>query len=98
MAAVGKSLVFWEASREARGDGRIVRLDPREAALLLALDKYGGASIETLAVLVFGRQVDRITVGQYVLRLRRKLGRRRIVSIPKLGYRLSGKLERRLSR
>ncbi|MGW0733149.1 response regulator transcription factor [Streptomyces sp. NPDC002851] len=79
-------------TRQARVDGRIVDLTPREFALLEVLIRATGRVLprEELLSAVWGYEADEASnvVDVYVRYLRRKLGTARIVTVRGRGYRL----------
>ena len=81
---------IWDFLEAEGPNGSRVRLDINEATVLLYLLRREPAvvSLESMAKAVFGDKSKTGTVGTYVMRLRRKLGEGRILTIRGRGYRM----------
>lgn len=80
--------------RRVVADGEAVALSSREWAVLDVLAARPGAVVSKAqieeALYAFGSEIESNTVEVYVSRLRKKLGRDRIVTLRSVGYRLGG--------
>jgi DNA-binding response OmpR family regulator len=88
------SITINHKRNEVFKDGKEVRLAPKEYLLLVALTESGGTmSRSELLHKVWGHDLDSgvesRTIDQHLSRLRRKVGRGVIDTVPSFGYRIS---------
>ncbi len=89
-----KKIALLQEIREAvLPDGRHIRLDHNEAVVLRRLIGADGhvvsRAVLNMAIMGPGEPSSRFTVAVYIMRLRKKIGRRRIVTVSGAGYRLA---------